>query len=644
MRYEADMLFGTHLTIDSEKTHSKESANQHMALGEVVGRRGRVVGLLQAPASAQVSPQRRVGGRYRLGSNLGSGGMGEVWSAYDELLNRPVALKGLYLHPEFSAAERENLRNRSLSEARAAARIASPTAVAVYDVLEDNQRPWIVMELVNARSLAEVIRADGPLPLESVARVALAMLEALEAAHAAGVVHRDVKPANVLLATDGRITLTDFGVATLDGDPGMTATGMVMGSPAYMAPERAQGLEPTAGMDLWGLGATLFAAVEGKGPFSRKDALTTLHAVLTEPLPAMERAGVLTPLLLGLLERDTTQRLTAGQARQMVLQLMRGMEGTAADANRVPETDISDLDTASLRVLTELPESVRNKPPLDIAPSSPPASPSLSGRQGKGGKAARAGRRGNHHDLLRSPISGRHQDPSRSILAVLGGIAAVAAVIGLVWFGMTRLGGSSTSQPDNPSATARPVSTPSLGPTSISGSTASPNPSLVPSAHDGQSAPLNPPTGYQILKDPALSFAMDLPAKWKFTPSEKQAPNSTTYSSTEDTGIVQVQKLAVPTTVEEVIADTRRMQNDPSQVPGFSLISSNDYFDAQRAFHIDEYTWVPDKVPPRRVRQILVIKPGEYAYSVMLSTATDNWSASQRMFTQMIRSFRVLPS
>lgn len=587
---------------------------------------------MQTPTQAQSSAHPpRVGDRYVLRTNLGSGGMGEVWSAYDEVLNRHVAIKGLYLHPEYSAQERENLRIRSLREARAAARIASPTAVAVYDVIEDNQRPWIVMELVNARSLAEVIRADGPLPVESVARIGLAMLEALEAAHAANVVHRDVKPANVLLATDGRIVLTDFGVATVDGDPGMTVTGMVMGSPAYMAPERAQGLEPTPGMDLWGLGATLFAAVEGKGPFSRKDALTTLHAVLTEPLPPLEHAGELAPLLQGLLERDTTARLNAAKARLMLLQIMRGLEGTAADANRVPELDISDMDTATLRTLATLPPSVRNKPPLDMSPS-----------VREPGKAQQL-----RSSTLLASSSGKHGQSSHSLLAAGVAVLAVIILVATVWYGLTKLGVGSEHTGASTAPTKLPLEAPGSNGTPIA-LTPNPDPSLVPSATtDDVSTPPPPAAGYQALIERRLGFALDLPQRWVFNPpdpTKPPAPNAISYIDPATARIVQIQRLDADSSLESAITVMRSMQSNPVQVPGYEDKGGDNYTTNDRTIRVEEFTWLPRGGDQQmRVRAVLIVKPGKYAYMVMLSARVEQWRAAQPEFTQMIRSFRVLP-
>src|SRR4051812_46566602 len=258
-----------------------------------------------------MAPQGRLlAGRYRLHRLIGRGGMGTVWSAHDDVLGRDVAVKEVIPPPDLTPEQRDVVRERTLREARAAARITHPSAVTVYDVVEDGGHPYIVMQLLPPHTLADVLAQSGPLPPERVARIGLDLVDALETAHRVGVLHRDVKPANVLLAPDGRAVLTDFGIARVDDDPTLTATGMLVGSPAYMPPERARGEAPTSASDLWSLGATLFAAVEGQPPFRREGQLPTLNAVLTEPVPPAVHAGPLRPVLDALLTRDPAQRPT----------------------------------------------------------------------------------------------------------------------------------------------------------------------------------------------------------------------------------------------------------------------------------------------------------------------------------------------
>ncbi|MFF0172692.1 serine/threonine-protein kinase [Micromonospora profundi] len=259
-----------------------------------------------------------VADRYRLLSPLGQGGMGRVWKARDEVLHRDVAIKELVPPPGLTDEERREMRERSLREARAIARLNHVNVVRIFDVLRTDGDPWIVMEYVASKSLQDTLAEDGPVTPARAVEIGLGVLGALNAAHKAGVMHRDVKPGNVLLGDDGRVVLTDFGLATIPGDPNVTRTGMVLGSPAYISPERAR--EGTAGpeADLWSLGATLYAAVEGKSPYARPSAIATLAALATEPMPPPKNAGPLKPVLNGLLRKDPNERITAEVAERML--------------------------------------------------------------------------------------------------------------------------------------------------------------------------------------------------------------------------------------------------------------------------------------------------------------------------------------
>src|SRR5688500_15097076 len=262
---------------------------------------------------------RVVADRYRLVEPLGQGGMGRVWKARDELLHRDVAIKELVPPTGLTDGERQEMRERTLREARAIARLSHPNVVRIFDILRTDGDPWIVMEYVKSRSLQDVLVQDGPLPARRVVDIGLGMLAALRSAHRAGVVHRDVKPGNVLLGEDGRVVLTDFGLATVPGDPNVTRTGLVLGSPAYIAPERARDGTAGPGADLWSLGATLYAAVEGASPFARPSAIATLAALATENPPPARNAGPLKPVLNGLLRKDPAHRINAEEAERLLL-------------------------------------------------------------------------------------------------------------------------------------------------------------------------------------------------------------------------------------------------------------------------------------------------------------------------------------
>ena len=302
---------------------------------------------------------RLIDGRYRLQTKLGSGGMGTVWSAHDEVLGREVAVKEVRPSPGLTPEQRDVIRQRTMREARAAARISHPSAVTVYDVVEDEGRPWIVMELLAPRTLADLLVSHGPLAPVDAARIGVDLIDALQAAHRAGVLHRDVKPANVMLSESGHAVLTDFGIATVEDDPALTSTGMMIGSVGYMSPERARGERPTRASDLWSLGATLFTAVEGDQPFRREGQLQTLHAVVTEPPPPAPHAGPLTGLIAQLLAKDPDDRPDAARTREQLMEVWRsgpsvtpasptssGAAGSAA-ASEVAATEVAPVPPAA---------------------------------------------------------------------------------------------------------------------------------------------------------------------------------------------------------------------------------------------------------------------------------------------------------
>ncbi|WP_405932781.1 serine/threonine-protein kinase [Streptomyces sp. NBC_00827] len=258
--------------------------------------------------------ERVIAGRYRLLSPVGEGGMGTVWRARDEVLQREVAVKEVRAPAGIPAHDVDRMYARLEREAWAAARISNRNVVTVYDVATEDGRPWIVMELIRGLALSDLLDAEGPVPPQRAAHIGAEVLAALRAAHEAGVLHRDVKPGNVLISNDGRIVLTDFGIAMVEGSSALTMTGEVIGSPEFLAPERALGRTPGPESDLWSLGVLLYAAVEGNSPFRQNTPLSTLRAIVDEPLPTPHRAGPLAPVIEGLLAKDPAERLGAEQA------------------------------------------------------------------------------------------------------------------------------------------------------------------------------------------------------------------------------------------------------------------------------------------------------------------------------------------
>ncbi|GAA5212729.1 serine/threonine-protein kinase [Streptomyces thinghirensis] len=357
---------------------------------------------------------RLLAGRYRLGDVLGRGGMGTVWRAEDETLGRTVAVKELRFPGNIDEEEKRRLITRTLREAKAIARIRNNSAVTVYDVVEEDDRPWIVMELVEGKSLAEAIREDGLLEPKRAAEVGLAVLDVLRSAHREGILHRDVKPSNVLIAEDGRVVLTDFGIAQVEGDPSITSTGMLVGAPSYISPERARGHKPGPAADLWSLGGLLYAAVEGAPPYDKGSAIATLTAVMTENLEEPKNAGPLRDVIFGLLNKDPAQRLDDAGARAMLNKVIHAPD-------RAAETEPAD----ATKVV-----------PLPAQPDE---------RTRRGGSAGAGGRRGEEAgERLRGAL--------RSVrkAAVGAGAAGAAAA------SRTKQGGSGRSASGGPGASAAP--------------------------------------------------------------------------------------------------------------------------------------------------------------------------------------------
>ncbi|WP_405930774.1 protein kinase domain-containing protein [Streptomyces sp. NBC_00827] len=326
----------------------------------------------QNTASPDAGAERLVAGRYRLLSVLGEGGMGTVWRARDEVLHREVAVKEVRAPVGQTVAQVERMYTRLEREAWAAARISARGVVTVHDVATDDGRPWIVMEFVRGRSLADAIGSQGALTPRETARIGAEVLAALRAAHGAGVLHRDVKPANVLLADDGRVVLTDFGIATVEGDSALTMTGELVGSPEYLAPERALGRNPGPASDLWSLGALLYAAVQGRSPFRRTTALSTLRAIVDDELPPPHRAGPLASVIEGLMRKDPDERMSAEQAEQELR--LAGADGASGAYTATPSTSPSaPLPAAATE---ELPTA--ESPLEETAPTATAGAPTVS--------------------------------------------------------------------------------------------------------------------------------------------------------------------------------------------------------------------------------------------------------------------------
>ncbi|WP_030471965.1 serine/threonine-protein kinase [Lentzea aerocolonigenes] len=273
---------------------------------------------------------RLVAGRYRLSQRIGSGAMGVVWTAHDERLHRTVAVKQLLLQPGLAEADTDEAKRRAMREGRIAARLQHPHAVAVYDVAEDDGQPWLVMEYLPSKSLSAVLSERGTLPPRDVASIGMQVASALAAAHNAGIVHRDIKPGNVLLGDDGTVKITDFGISRATGDVTVTATGMLAGTPAYLAPEVAKGYDPGSPSDVFSLGSTLYAAIEGEPPFGlSENTIALLHKVASGKVNPPRNAGPLTALLMRLLRAEPEDRPTMAEARDALAAVANGQAAPA---------------------------------------------------------------------------------------------------------------------------------------------------------------------------------------------------------------------------------------------------------------------------------------------------------------------------
>src|SRR5688572_24572995 len=330
------------------------------------------------------TPGRLVAGRYRLKSQIGGGGMGTVWLARDELLGREVAIKQVLSPPGVAAAEADQQRQRALREGRIAARLSHPHAISVYDVALESGQPWLVMEYLPSRSLSAVFMEDGVLRADQVAQIGAQVADALAATHAAGIVHRDVKPANILIGEGGRIEglvkITDFGISHASGDVTLTQTGQITGTPAFLSPEVAQGREMTEASDVFSLGATLYTCIEGTPPFGMEDnALAMLHRVAGGQIVPPRRAGSLTDPLLRMLAADPADRPTMAEVRDELAKLAAGRDGDTTTV-LLARTDLKSSSPGRARTAAfPAAGATPTPPPQTLTSPTPDPAPAAAG-------------------------------------------------------------------------------------------------------------------------------------------------------------------------------------------------------------------------------------------------------------------------
>ncbi|MGP3932956.1 serine/threonine-protein kinase [Nonomuraea sp. KM88] len=414
-------------------------------------------------------------GRYRLGSSLGEGGMGIVWRAWDELLGREVAVKEVRLPAHMPADARQELCERTMREARAAGGLAHPSIITVHDVLVADGRPWIVMDLVSGPSLERLLAGGERLSPRRAAVIGLQLLEALALAHERGVLHRDVKPANVLLAEGDRAILTDFGIAVRSGEAALTSADAVVGSPGYMAPERVRN-DRAAGppSDLWSLAATLYAAVEGRGPFHRDNRLATLGAVLTHPAPPPAHAGPLGPVLLAVLAKDPGRRPDTEAFRQ-ALHAVAHPDQAGVTPGVTPDGTGSDTARKRARKHARGPGGEHGRGGAAYPPGQ--ASPSLPGGTAPGPRTGRDGVDTVDHPFQPAFPAARRRRPL--VAAAVAGAVAASAVTAAA---LLMTNATTTTGPPG-TTTSGPTTGPTTGPvtaTSVSTPPPSPTAAAVP--------------------------------------------------------------------------------------------------------------------------------------------------------------------
>ncbi|WP_425271147.1 protein kinase domain-containing protein [Micromonospora arborensis] len=535
--------------------------------------------------------------------------MGRVWQARDEMLQRDVAIKELVAPPGLRDDERRELRERSMREARAVARLGHVNVVRVFDVLHSADDPWIVMELVRSRPLHQVLEAEGPMPPARAAHIGLGVLGALQAAHRAGVLHRDVKPANVLLADDGRVVLTDFGLATLPGDPRMTQTGMVLGSPAFLAPERATDGDVGPAADLWSLGATLYAAVEGRTPYQRSSPIATLAALATEPPPPPQRAGRLTPLLEGLLRREPDQRINAEEAERLLRQAATPDEpvapGNTSGDGPPTRSTATTTDAPRPKIVPEFVTAESAPPPVADTPS--PEAPPVAGTPAPAPVA-------DMPPVAGAPVTG----PGRKRRArLIGSIAAAALLVVLL------VTASLLNRGLFGGADAGGVAAPAVNPSPI--------------ADSPVSRELSPaPAGWRYYRDDPR-FLVPVPDSWQARRDGERAE----FQEPDGSRVLVVDELrSVPADLVAELrareAAERKRYADYRQVRLAAL-----RYQARAAEW--EWTYTDEGGTPLHTVRRAFIGHNGHAYSIDWTTSAAEWSASAGIFALITDGFQGMP-
>ncbi|MFE4962223.1 serine/threonine-protein kinase [Streptomyces sp. NPDC056660] len=539
-----------------------------------------------------------IAGRYRLADIIGSGGMGRVWRAHDEVLHRAVAIKELTAALYVSEGDQAILLARTRAEARAAARINHSAVVTVHDVLEHDGRPWIVMELVEGHSLADEVKERGRVEPREAARIGLWVLRALRAAHSAGVLHRDVKPGNVLIGRDGRVLLTDFGIAQIEGDTTITRTGEVVGSVDYLAPERVRGHDPGPSSDLWALGATLYTAVEGRSPFRRTSPLTTMQAVVEDEAAELSSAGALEPVITALLRKEPAQRPGPEEAEQMLAEAAEGRRPSGAQlyvATRQTGYDITGAGTGAGTGTRVQSAAATPYPPVTVGPVPVP-------------EPAR-----------------RYRLRTFALVVALAAVVGGGVAVALQQFGTDSPGGlvSASSTPD---------------------ASASAGASASPSDGAGQGAV---PAGWERREDP-VGFSISLPKGWKRSVSiDQDGLRQVDYSPDKGKHLVRVAVDTAPdfSTAYEHMKDLD--QRVSSRLLGYKQLSLKEELFRDQPGVRWEYTWnalakdAPHYFPgPYHAIDVGYMNSAGTEYAIYAASPADDWATTSEEFGVILRGFQ----
>jgi tRNA A-37 threonylcarbamoyl transferase component Bud32 len=532
--------------------------------------------------------------------------MGTVWRAEDELLGRQVAVKRLHA-PQAHMHEDElaTLFERTRREARSAARISHPNVVTVHDVVDDEGLPSIVMEYVPSITLGELIKKSGPMSPAEAARIGRGMIAALRAAHAAGVLHRDVKPGNVLLGKDGRVVLTDFGIAQASGTSTLTRTGELIGSIDFLSPERLTSGAPGPEADLWALGATLFQAVEGRSPFRRDTAIETVYAIAQDEVPVAVNAGPLGPLIAGLLTREPGQRPSLDEAERLLR--APAAEPRTATALRAGLLQHPAPDPAAAQTRAQDPA------PPDTAATGPTTT--VKGAPQRDAPRPRRRKKG---VWVMSAVA---------VAALAGSGVALTTMIG---------GGGTTAQAMRPTASASPAKPSPAKPSPAKASPAKATPSATPSALP------EVPAGYRLVKEPAFGLSVPVPEGW----TRKANANGQDIDYIDPTGLVglkiSVLDYASPDPLQhwkDVEAQLTAATN-PDRLQGYQQLRMQATSWRGQAAAIWEFTF-QGKVRTWRAADLGFGKEGGHEYAVYLSAPDAEWATCKPVFDNAVAGLRL---